>query len=216
MVKLIKAEFNGHQMTFNADTWLNATVAAKAFKKDLSNFLRSPETIEYVQELNSVNATELIETKQGRNGGTWIHPDLVVLFARWCNVKFAVWCDQFIKSQLQAQVVVESRSLSRKMAALEFESMCDHLKTKRELEGKETRNFHYANEAKLVNFAFSGKYEPIDRETLSASDLKLMASLEMRNSTLIGCGVDREDRRDILCAMAAGSRARLNCNGSAS
>ena len=54
MVKLIKADFDGHVMQFNSDSWINATVAADAFGKDLSNWVRSPETIEYIQELNSV------------------------------------------------------------------------------------------------------------------------------------------------------------------
>lgn len=222
MSKLIRADFDGHQITFSTDTWLNATMAAKAFNKDLSHWVRSPETIEYIMELNSVDSTELtidqevnsalfaeyVITKQGRNGGTWIHPDLIVLFARWCNVKFAVWCDRFIKSHLQAKADEESRSVSRQMAALEFNSMCDHLKTKRELEGKETQHFHYANEANLVNFAFNGKFEPIDREALSKDDLKLLAALEMKNSTLIGCGIEREERKEILCAMAATHRIK--------
>ena len=69
-------------------------------------------------------------------------------------------------------------------------------------QGKETKHFHYANEAKLVNFALTGKFEPIDRDSLSAEDLDLLASLENRNSVLIGREVDRETRKEILCQMA--------------
>ncbi len=29
----------------------------------------------------------------GSRQGTWIHEDLVVGFARWCNAKFSFWCD---------------------------------------------------------------------------------------------------------------------------
>lgn len=212
MVKLIKADFDGHVMQFNADSWLNATVAAKAFDKDLSNWLRSQEAVEYVQELNSVKSTELnsldssefIVTKQGRNGGTWIHPDIVVLFARWCNVRFAVWCDRQIKAMLSG----DAGSAAREVASLEFKSMCAHLQSKREMDGKETKHFHYANEAKLVNFAFSGKFDSIDRSELSDQDLRVIASLEIKNSALIGCGVEREARKEILCQMASAASSK--------
>ena len=213
MVKLIKADFDGQSMQFNADSWMNATIAAKAFNKDLSNWLRSQDVIEYVQELNSVKSTEfdehvhseLIVTKQGRNGGTWIHPDLVVLFARWCNVRFAVWCDRQIKAILSG----DNGSAAREVASLEFKSMCAHLQSRREIDGKETKNFHYSNEAKLVNFAFSGKFESIDRSSLPDSDLRLVAAIEIKNSALIGCGVDREKRKEILCQMVSAARLKL-------
>ena len=209
MVKLIKADFDGHVMQFNSDSWINATVAADAFGKDLSNWVRSPETVEYIQELNSVESTEFIITKKGRNGGTWIHPDLTVLFARWCSVKFAVWCDQYIKASLQGRFADADKILSRKEAAIGAKVMFDMLKVSRDESGKETKSFHYANEAKLVNFALTGKFEPVDRDSLSADDLDLLASLENRNSVLIGRDVDRETRKEVLLQMAAAHRTRI-------
>ena len=209
MVKLIKADFDGHVMQFNSDSWFNATIAADAFGKDLSNWVRSPETIEYIQELNSVESTDFIITKKGRNGGTWIHPDLTVLFARWCSVKFAVWCDQYMKASLQGRSADADKILSRKEAAIGAKVMFDMLKVSRDESGKETKHFHYANEAKLVNFALTGKYDPIDRDSLSATELDVLASLETRNSVLIGRGVDRETRKEILVSMAGDSRKLL-------
>ena len=44
----------------------------------------------------------------------------------------------------------------------------------RQEQGKETKSFHYANEAKLVNFALTGKFEPVDRDSLSAFYLDLL------------------------------------------
>ena len=209
MVKLIKADFDGQVMQFNSDSWFNATIAADAFGKDLSNWVRSPETIEYIQELNSVESTDFIITKKGRNGGTWIHPDLTVLFARWCSVKFAVWCDQYMKASLQGRSADADKILSRKEAAIGAKVMFDMLKVSRDESGKETKHFHYANEAKLVNFALTGKYDPIDRDSLSATELDVLASLETRNSVLSGRGVDRETRKEILVSMAGDSRKLL-------
>lgn len=43
---------------------------------------------------------ELIRTKRGspeNGGGTWFHPKLGVVFARWLSFEFAVWCDSQIE-----------------------------------------------------------------------------------------------------------------------
>lgn len=210
MVKLIKADFDGHVMQFNDAGWMNATSAAKELGKDLSHWVRSPETIEYVQELNSAHFAEYIETRQGRNGGTWIHPDLIVLFARWCSVKFAIWCDQFVKASISGRSADADKILARKEAAIGAKVMFSILQVSRADEGKETASHHYANEAKLVNFALTGEFKPIIRDELSANDLSLLSSLENRNSVLLGRGVDRETRKEILVSMAADSRINIS------
>ncbi|KFC09048.1 phage protein [Trabulsiella guamensis ATCC 49490] len=38
--------------------------------------------------------------EKGRNGGTWMHPELAVEFARWLSPKFARACDRHIKNLL--------------------------------------------------------------------------------------------------------------------
>lgn len=209
MVKLIKADFDGHVIQFDDAGWFNATAAAKAFNKDLSHWVRSPETIEYAQELNSAKSAEFIVTKTGRNGGTWIHPDLVVLFARWCNVKFAIWCDQQVKEIIYGHQDRIDWNMARHATKSSNKVANQILQMVRAEHGKETQSFHYANEAKLVNYALTGKYDGIDRDKLSPQDLDLLAALENRNSVLLGREVDRETRKEILCAMAAEHRVKL-------
>lgn len=89
------------QFTFRKDGWLNMTAAARHFGKDLSNWLRSPETQEYIEILKSVEFTEYVQAERGRFGGTWAHPKLAVFFARWLDVRFAVWCDMAIDDILR-------------------------------------------------------------------------------------------------------------------
>lgn len=36
------------------------------------------------------------QATKGRNGVTYLHPKLAVFFARWLDVRFAVWCDLMI------------------------------------------------------------------------------------------------------------------------
>ena len=111
-------------LAFREDGWFNMTKAAKAFGKDLSNFMRLPSTLEYTEALAlSVKITdkELVEIKRG-NGqlpqvGTWAHPKLAVFFARWLDTKFAIWCDTVIDDILRgkAEVVITKPETSEIM-----------------------------------------------------------------------------------------------------
>jgi hypothetical protein len=77
------------------------TKAAKHFGKTLENWMRAPSTIEYIEAL-SVQFTGKPVVHVIRGGGqypttgTWAHPKLAVFFARWLDVRFAVWCDAVI------------------------------------------------------------------------------------------------------------------------
>ncbi|MEB7642067.1 P63C domain-containing protein [Acinetobacter pittii] len=46
--------------------------------------------------LKIAKKTGFVRAKSGlpeNGGGIWLHPKLVVVFARWLDIKFAVWCD---------------------------------------------------------------------------------------------------------------------------
>lgn len=52
-------------------------------------------------------AIGLVRTKAGApdlGGGTWLHPKLAVVFARWLNIDFAVWCDLHIDALLRGEL----------------------------------------------------------------------------------------------------------------
>ena len=106
--QLITRNYNDMAFTFRDDGYFNMTKAAKHFSKRLDHFMASPETKEYIAAFNSVNSTELIDPRPGRYGGTWAHPKLSVPFARWLDVRFAVWCDSMIEDILKgkAEVVI--------------------------------------------------------------------------------------------------------------
>lgn len=97
MQQIISATFDGLETRFTEDGWFDATAAAKHFGKRIDNWLRLAETGDYMRALakalTTSNVSEFVRSKEGRGGGTWLHPKLAVAFARWCNVDFAVWCD---------------------------------------------------------------------------------------------------------------------------
>lgn len=89
------------------------TKAAKAFGKRIDNFLVNEETRRYLEALTALVPGKPVTSVQRGNGllpgvGTWAHPKLAVFFARWLDVRFAVWCDSVIDDILRgkAELVV--------------------------------------------------------------------------------------------------------------
>lgn len=101
------------------------------------------------------------------------------------------------------QESAQERRRLRHEAASSYKVMSSVLQLIRQNNGKETKSFHYANEAKLINWVITGEYKPIDRESLPLNELNMMAKLEERNTVLIGCGFERDDRRKALEKFAA-------------
>lgn len=212
MVKLIKADFDGQTMQFNNSGWFNATVAADRFGKRPVNWLELDSTVRYMTSMSSalkVDKSDLLDIKKGRGGGTWMHPKLAIAFARWLSDDFAVWCDLQIDKIIHGERESIDWGMMRHASKSSNKVANEILMMVRQEQGKETKHFHYANEAKLVNYALTGKFEPVDRDSLSAQDLDLLASLENRNSVLIGRDVDRETRKEILCQMVSTARLKL-------
>ena len=102
------------------DGFINATAMAVAYHKDVSDWLRTDDTWELVSALASDLGTQinsakkpnsvrtrvsesypsLVMAKRGspeNGGGTWIHPDLAVPFAQWCNKAFAIQVGRWIR-----------------------------------------------------------------------------------------------------------------------
>lgn len=110
-------EFNGLPIVFREDGYINMTKAAKHFGKDLKEFFKNKGTKEYFKAMEVMGGIPPITLKQAKRGnqfvadaGTYGHPKLAVFFARWLDVRFAVWCDLMIdnilKGHIQTTVVV--------------------------------------------------------------------------------------------------------------
>ena len=92
--------------------YINATRLARQFGKDrrqLEKFLKTKSFLEYEKALFKViqkgdfkiRELPLRFTKKGKTGGTYLHSDVVIVFLRWLDIKFAVQCDMYIKKMIQ-------------------------------------------------------------------------------------------------------------------
>jgi hypothetical protein len=93
-------------------------------------FLSSvPETERYIQAFckreaekqadsntgkSRITKSRFIKAKRGNAGGTWLHPKLAVAFARWCDIDFALWCDEQIEALISSgRECAEGRNINQ-------------------------------------------------------------------------------------------------------
>lgn len=137
----------------------------------------------------------LVKTKAGspeNGGGTWLHPKLAILFARWLDVDFAIWCDE------QIDGIVRGKDDWRKLrhaAASSNIVLNGIIQETRSEAGKETGAVHYMSEAKLVNWVAFGEFAGVERDSLTREQLDLLAHLETRNGVMIGRGPSYDERK---------------------
>ena len=109
---------NGHeiQIPFLSDACFNATVAAKPFGKSTKDWLKTEETQEYIEAIGRkilLKQNQLVKVVNGApstGGGTWLHPKLGVMFARWLSADFAVWADEQIAGILAGDNAAAARN----------------------------------------------------------------------------------------------------------
>lgn len=202
MSNIITKDYNGMPVDFTDEAWFNATAVAKRFGRLPNEWLRLPDTIQYLGGLErKYGKIPHFKTSRGRGGGTWMHPRLGVAFARWLDVDFAIWCDEQIDRLLRGEGMDWRRM--RHEAASSFKVMTDAILYTRNEAGKNIAPYHFSNEARLVNWALSGEFKGLDRDALTKDQLDLLAKLEVRNTVLIAQGLNYEDRKRKLYAAAA-------------
>lgn len=98
--------YNGSSVTFAKKgnlVMVNATQMAKSFGKRPTFWLSNQSTKEFLSELSGVRnltPSDLVRVTNGDNGGTWMHEDVALEFARWLSPAFAIWCNDRIKELL--------------------------------------------------------------------------------------------------------------------
>lgn len=241
--KLIKSDYKDFSLSFTEDGWFNATEAAEKFGKEIFDWIRQRDTVEYVSALAEmeksisgflpefskiseldgtsgasrakllrlVKSTGLVKTKSGPaavGGGTWLHPKLAVLFARWLDVRFAIWCDSQIDNIVRGRHPHIDWRRMRHEASNSFKVMAGVIQLTRESQGKACAPHHFSNEARLINWALTGSFDNVDRESLAYSELDLLAKLEERNAVMLGAGWSYDERKESLALFTAKWRTR--------
>lgn len=203
--------------------FFNATEMAKPFNKRPNDWLTSVEAKEYIEALlitrNSGNtATEnfgnenLVRTKTGsKYGGTWMHNDLSIAFARWLSPMFAVQLDQWIKSRLKQEMTWQRERMESKTGFLPMTNAI-------QLAHDPVKPYHYSNECNMINRIVLGlsakefklKHGTDDvRNHVTEQEIKAITLLQQTNTGLINIGMDYKQRKQHLEALHRSRLGRL-------
>jgi hypothetical protein len=118
MVELKMYEYNGTQIEFeviDGHIKANATLMAKAFGKKPDDIIRTKQWSDFenalLEDRADLRFADIRSVNNGNNGGTWIHEELVIEFARKLDPKFALWCNRKI-AEISKNNIEKSISLS--------------------------------------------------------------------------------------------------------
>lgn len=206
MAKNIQAEFNGKQINFNAYAWFNATEVAKAHGKDVHEWVRLPSTTGYINALEvrygKIPYVKTSKARSDRGGGTWLHPKLAIVFARWISDDFAIWCDEQIEKIIHGDKNSIDWMRERHASKQSNKVLNAVLQETMRLKGVEAQRADYAKESAMINMALSGGLlTSIDRDKLPLTTLDLLAKMEARNTVMIGYGVGFDERARVMRSM---------------
>ena len=87
-----------------ADGYINATAMCAASGKLLAHYLENQTTKAFLEELFEnigIPIFELVQVKRGRNGGTWVHPQVAINLGQWCSPQFAVLVSKWVYEWMQ-------------------------------------------------------------------------------------------------------------------
>lgn len=217
-------DYNGLALHASREAWFNATEIAEYHGKRLDVFFKMKRTQQYIQavarqkglipcnpsDLNPTNQWELnpfdpaaypdlIRARRGRYGGTWLHTDLMLCFARFISLEFEIWCDQTIKTLL---IDGKDWQGARSEAATGHRLMAAVIHETALAAGHQASRFDYINESKRINRALTGKWSGLDRNALSAAQLRTLSQLEVKNAALYMMGRPPAERDRELSAIA--------------
>lgn len=169
-------KYNGNPITFQIGeaTMVNATEMAKPFGKRPAKWLELPSTKEFLSALQTIRFSDsLIQTIEGKNGGTWLHEDVALEFARWLSPSFAIWCNDRIKELMRHGITATPQAIEdiladpgnaikmlqalqeerKKVASLEDKNKVYHSENQRLLRLKDRTDKIMLEQAPLVEYA---------------------------------------------------------------
>ena len=118
--------FNGIVIESRAgDNYINATQMCKAGCKlfaDWSRLKATKELFEVLEVTMGIPIVKFIDSKEGKNGGSWVHPDLAVQLAQWISPSFAIQVSRWIRELYTCGTVsIDSRKTDEELWVLEQE-----------------------------------------------------------------------------------------------
>jgi KilA-N domain len=95
--------WNGRTIRQREDGYLSLTDMAQSCGKQIGHWNDLKSTKSYLTTLSvtiGIPIVELIESQEGKFGGSWGHSKVAIRFAQWCSDEFAIQVDTWIEELL--------------------------------------------------------------------------------------------------------------------
>lgn len=198
-------------LLIKSDTmFFNATEMAKSFGKRPNDFLNLDSTGEYIEllleDLNTISngiysREDLIQTKRGKKfGGTWLRNELALRFARWLSVRFEYNLDKWITRKLKEEQKRKEKRLASKTGYLDLSKAIQD-------SHEEPKNYHYSNEANMLNRIILGmtakeyrEKHQVDnvRDNLTVAEIEIFDKMQKQDTALIDFEYSYQERKEKL------------------
>lgn len=196
--KVFSHDYQGQAISIDQEGWVNASIASCSFGKEPSEWLNLELTQEYISGLArraGLAFDSLVALRRGneRTRSTWLHPKLAIKFARWLSVDFEIWLENELEALVSSGAL--ARAAARRQASVGYRGVCEALDITNQAKGKQTKPYHYMNEARLLNEVLTGAFKGRNRDQLTLSELELVTLMETRDVLLLGQGKDFAARK---------------------
>lgn len=182
---------NSKNQFFNATDLIDSYNSKNGEGKRVQNYLDNDSTKRFIialaeaETLNNSNSSDLenglIETKRGKNGGTWMHPYLFIDLAMWLSPEFKVTVIKWVYDNL-IKIRNEAGDTFKEVNNALFDAKPN------------SAPYVYANEARMINKIVFGSQDSGQRNLATEDQLNLLKSLQKADVQLIKEGKDYFER----------------------
>ena len=116
--QLVMRLFENHEIgQRRSDGYWNATAMGQAFGKRFSNYYQNAENKALVEALSfdtGIPVSKIVDVRHGGSRyeqGTWVHPDIAVNLAQWCDPTFGIKVSRWVRELLTTGQVTLARPL---------------------------------------------------------------------------------------------------------
>lgn len=176
--------------------YINATKLAKQFGKSrnmMYQFFNSNGFKEYIQAYSNVTKNsdvKLIEKREGRYGGTYVHSDILLPVLRYLSPEFAVKCDLYIKNKIQEVHDEKSKDIGRAEANKEnkdWREAREHGKDTRKLLQDKVKEFcKYAEEQRESPYRSCPYYKLVTDAIYNFVGVEIPKGVKLRRDVYSG------------------------------
>lgn len=200
---VIPFDFDGTNIrTFTIDDAPWFVVSDLALALDYRNAANAARSLD-----DDEKGTHIVSTPNGRQKMTVCNESgvysLIILSRKPEAKRFRRWVTSEVLPAIRRNGQYQAAWYNKRHAiASTSKVLAGMLQEVRNAIGKATKDHHYMNEHKLINSLLTGEYKGVDREGMTLYQMDFLAHFEIRNTILIGLGMEYSGRKVALNAEA--------------